>query len=31
MAICQFKINHPKIANKDVVLQNAKFDYRFFY
>ena len=29
MAIANLKINHPKIANKDVVLQNAKFDYRF--
>ncbi|MFV5687237.1 transglycosylase domain-containing protein [Flavobacterium sp. ZT3R25] len=29
MAITNLKINHPKIANKDVVIKNAKFDYRF--
>jgi esterase/lipase superfamily enzyme len=30
MAIANLKLNHPKIASKDVVL-NAKFDYRFFW
>nr|WP_314895909.1 biosynthetic peptidoglycan transglycosylase [uncultured Flavobacterium sp.] len=29
MAITNLKINHPKIASKDVILKNAKFDYRF--
>ncbi|MFV5690938.1 transglycosylase domain-containing protein [Flavobacterium sp. LT1R49] len=29
MAIANLKVNHPKIANKDVVIKNAKFDYRF--
>ena len=29
MAIANLKINHPKIASKDVILKNAKFDYRF--
>ena len=29
MAITNLKINHPKIASKDVVIKNAKFDYRF--
>lgn len=29
MAIANLKLNHPKIANKDVILKNAKFDYRF--
>jgi hypothetical protein len=29
MAIANLKINHPKIASKDVVIKNAKFDYRF--
>ena len=29
MAIANLKINHPKIASKDVLLKNAKFDYRF--
>lgn len=28
-SIENFTINHPKIAKKDVVLQNAQFDYRF--
>ena len=28
-AIANLKINHPKIANKDVVIKNARFDYRF--
>lgn len=29
MAIANLKINHAKIASKDVILKNAKFDYRF--
>ena len=29
MAIANLKINHPKIASKDVILKNAIFDYRF--
>ena len=29
MAIANLKLNHPKIASKDVVLKHAKFDYRF--
>ena len=29
MAIANLKINHPKIASKDVLLKNARFDYRF--
>lgn len=28
-SITNLKINHPKIANKDVVIKKAKFDYRF--
>ena len=28
-SIENFTINHPKIAKKDVVIQNAQFDYRF--
>lgn len=28
-SIANLKINHPKIASKDVVIKNAKFDYRF--
>lgn len=28
-SIANLKINHPKIANKDVVIKNARFDYRF--
>lgn len=27
-SIANLKINHAKIANKDVVIKNAKFDYR---
>lgn len=27
--ITNLNVNHPKIANKDVVIQNARFDYRF--
>ncbi|MFV8325670.1 transglycosylase domain-containing protein [Flavobacterium sp. ZS1P14] len=29
MAIANLKVNHQKIANKDVIIKNAKFDYRF--
>ncbi len=28
-SIADLKINHPKIASKNVVIKNAKFDYRF--
>ncbi|CAM2860205.1 transglycosylase domain-containing protein [Flavobacterium frigoris] len=28
-SITNFRINHPKIARKDVVIKNARFDYRF--
>lgn len=28
-SITNFRINHPKIASKDVVIKNARFDYRF--
>ncbi len=28
-SIVNLKINHPKIASKDVVIKNARFDYRF--
>ena len=28
-AIANLKINHPKIASKDVVIKNARFDYKF--
>ncbi|WP_316929939.1 biosynthetic peptidoglycan transglycosylase [Flavobacterium indicum] len=28
-SINQFTINHPKIASKDVVIDKAKFDYKF--
>lgn len=28
-SINQFTINHPKIASKDVVIEKAKFDYKF--
>ncbi len=28
-SISNLMINHPKIANKDVVIKNARFDYRF--
>ncbi|WP_091428493.1 transglycosylase domain-containing protein [Flavobacterium degerlachei] len=27
-SISNLKINHPKIANKDVLIKNARFDYR---
>ena len=28
-SIANLKINHPKIARKEVVIKNARFDYRF--
>lgn len=28
-SIANLKMNHPKIASKDVVIQNTRFDYRF--
>lgn len=28
-SIDNFTINHPKIARKDVIIKNARFDYRF--
>ncbi|MNQ07222.1 Penicillin-binding protein 1F [compost metagenome] len=28
-SIANLKVNHPKIASKDVVIKNARFDYRF--
>lgn len=28
-SIENFTLNHPKIAKKDVIIQNARFDYRF--
>jgi hypothetical protein len=28
-SIANFRINHSKIASKDVVIKNARFDYRF--
>lgn len=28
-SIANLKLNHPKIARKDVVIKNARFDYRF--
>lgn len=28
-SISNLKINHPKIASKDVLIKNARFDYRF--
>lgn len=28
-SITNLKINHPKIARKEVVIKNARFDYRF--
>ncbi len=30
-SIGNFMVNHPKIAKKDVVIQNAKFDYSFLF
>lgn len=28
-SIANLKLNHPKIARKDVIIKNARFDYRF--
>ncbi|MEO7976153.1 biosynthetic peptidoglycan transglycosylase [Flavobacterium sp.] len=28
-SITNLKINHPKIASRDVIIKNARFDYRF--
>jgi hypothetical protein len=28
-SIANLKINHPRIARKDVIIKNARFDYRF--
>jgi inhibitor of KinA sporulation pathway (predicted exonuclease) len=28
-SIANLKINHPKIASKDVIIKNARFDYKF--
>jgi hypothetical protein len=30
-SISNFTINHPKIANKDVVIKKARFDYNFLF
>lgn len=30
-AIDDFVVNHPKIAKKDVVINNARFDYHFLF
>lgn len=30
-SIANFTINHPKIASKDVVVKNARFDYRLLF
>jgi hypothetical protein len=30
-SISNFTVNHPKIAQKDVVIKNARFDYRFLF
>lgn len=30
-SVSNFTINHPKIANKDVVIQKARFDYNFLF
>ena len=30
-SIRNFMVNHPKIAKKDVVIDNARFDYRFLF
>ncbi|NDI98677.1 glycosyl transferase [Flavobacterium sp. LaA7.5] len=30
-AINDFMVNHPKIARKDVVINNARFDYHFLF
>ena len=28
-SIANLKINHPRIAKKDIIIKNARFDYRF--
>jgi hypothetical protein len=30
-AISNFTINHPRIAKKDVIIEKARFDYRFLF
>ncbi|MFN9113791.1 MAG: glycosyl transferase, partial [Bacteroidota bacterium] len=30
-SISNLTINHPKIANKDVIIKNARFDYNFLF
>lgn len=30
-SISNFTINHPKVANKDVVIKNARFDYHLLF
>lgn len=30
-SIVNFTVNHPKIATKDVVIKNARFDYNFLF
>jgi len=30
-SITNFTVNNPKIANKDVVIKNARFDYHFLF
>ena len=30
-SISNFTVNHPKIAKKDVIIKNARFDYRFLF
>lgn len=30
-SIANFTINHPKIANKDVIIKNARFDYNLLF
>lgn len=30
-SIVNLTINHPKIAKKDVIIKNARFDYRFLF
>ena len=30
-AISDFMVNHPKIARKDVIIDNARFDYHFLF
>lgn len=30
-SIANLRVNHPKIASKDVVIENAQFDYHFLF